>query len=181
MAGPDGELPNLLAANDFELFQVPQQFAVDAAAIAQRWKQLQQLAHPDRFAAQASAAQRLAMQWSVRINEAHQRLKDPLRRAAYLCELAGHPIQAESNTHMASDFLMQQMQWREQLEEAQTPAELDALKLDMRTARQQALATCENAIDLQADWPQAVEWVRRLMFMQRFEQDIDRRLDQMDL
>jgi molecular chaperone HscB len=82
---------------------------------------------------------------------------------------------------MASDFLMQQMQWREQLEEAEKPAELEVLKLEMRTARELALAACENAIDLQADWPQAVECVRRLMFMQRFEQDIDRRLDQMDL
>jgi molecular chaperone HscB len=71
-------------------------FAQDRAVLDARWKELQREAHPDRFAAQGAAAQRVAMQWSVRINEAYQRLKDPLRRAAYLCELHGAPIQAET-------------------------------------------------------------------------------------
>lgn len=61
---------------DFELFAVPAAFAQDRAAIDTRWKELQREAHPDRFAAQGAAAQRVAMQWSVRINEAYQRLKD---------------------------------------------------------------------------------------------------------
>ena len=58
------------------------------------------------------------MQWAVRVNEAYQRLKDPLKRAAYLCERRGAPIDAESNTAMPRDFLMQQMAWREALDEA---------------------------------------------------------------
>ena len=90
-----------------------------------RWKELQRQAHPDKFAAQGAAAQRVAMQWSVRINEAYQRLKDPMRRAAYLCELHGAPILAEDNTAMPAAFLMQQMEWREALEEAGTAAQLD--------------------------------------------------------
>ena len=59
-----------LQANDFELFGLPVQFAQDADAMAVRWKQLQREAHPDRFAVEGAAAQRVAMQWSVRINEA---------------------------------------------------------------------------------------------------------------
>jgi len=69
-----------LQANDFELFELPQQFALDRAQLDERWKAMQREAHPDRFAAEGAAAQRVAMQWSVRINEAYQRLKDPLRR-----------------------------------------------------------------------------------------------------
>ena len=61
------------------------------------------------------------MQWSVRINEAYQRLKDPLKRAAYLCELNAAPVNAENNTAMPTEFLMQQMDWREALDEAHTP------------------------------------------------------------
>ena len=93
-----------LQSNDFALFGVPEQFAQDTAQLAERWKTLQKEAHPDRFAAQGAAAQRVAMQWSVRINEAYQRLKDPLKRAAYLCELHGAPIRAEDNTHACCVF-----------------------------------------------------------------------------
>ena len=80
---------------DFELFGVPATFAQDRGGLDARWKELQREAHPDRFAAQGPAAQRVAMQWSVRINEAYQRLKDPVRRAAYLCELHGAEVDAE--------------------------------------------------------------------------------------
>ena len=66
-----------LQSSDFELFGLPEQFAQDRAAIDARWKELQREAHPDKFAAQGQAAQRVAMQWSVRINEAYQRLKEP--------------------------------------------------------------------------------------------------------
>src|SRR5215217_7964128 len=100
------------------LFGLREQFAQDRAAIDARWKELQREAHPDRFAAQGGAAQRVAMQWSVRINEAYQRLKDPLKRAAYLCELRGAAIDAESNTAMPAVFLVEQLKWREELEEA---------------------------------------------------------------
>ena len=107
-----------LQYSDFELFGLPQRFRQDRAAIDARWKELQREAHPDRFAAQGQAAQRVALQWSVRINEAYQRLKNPLKRAAYLCELLGAPIHAESNTAMPHEFLVQQMEWREALDEA---------------------------------------------------------------
>jgi len=79
-------------------------FALARESVDARWKELQREAHPDKFAAQGDAAQRLAMQWSVRINEAYQRLKDPVKRAAYLCELHGAPVQAENNTAMPAAF-----------------------------------------------------------------------------
>src|SRR5512140_783182 len=129
-----------LQSNDFELFGLPQRFGQDRAAIDARWKELQREAHPDRFAAQGAAAQRVAMQWSVRINEAYQRLKDPLRRAAYLCELGGAPINAENNTAMPARFLMEQMEWREALDDAVTEAELESLESQLTLARRETLA-----------------------------------------
>ena len=86
-----------LQSTDFELFGLVPRFAQDRAALDARWKELQREIHPDRFAAQGASAQRVAMQWSARINEAYQRLKDPLRRAGYLCELNGAAIKAEVN------------------------------------------------------------------------------------
>ncbi|MBP6419515.1 MAG: Fe-S protein assembly co-chaperone HscB [Giesbergeria sp.] len=168
-----------LQSDDFELFGVPQRFAQERSALDARWKELQREAHPDRFAAQGAAAQRVAMQWSVRINEAYQRLKDPLRRAAYLCELHGAPIRAEDNTAMPAEFLMQQMQWREDLEDADSAAAVDALEAQVQQARRAALERCASLIDTQRDFVAAAQQVRALMFIARFAKDIVRRQDQL--
>lgn len=169
-----------LQSSDFELFGLASQFAQDRAVIDARWKDLQREAHPDKFAAQGAAAQRVAMQWSVRINEAYQRLKDPLKRAAYLCELNGTPVNAENNTAMPAVFLMQQMAWREVLDEACTTADLDELGAQVVAARQEALQQCAQLLDQQQDYRQAVQQVRALMFIERFARDIEARLDRMD-
>ena len=172
-----GDKSITLASNDFELFDVPQRFAQDRAALDARWKDLQREAHPDKFAARGAAAQRLAMQWSVRINEAYQRLKDPLKRAAYLCELGGAPVNAENNTAMPAQFLMQQMEWREELDTITGAAEGDALSAQVLDARREALKNCEQLLDLQHDYAQAVGQVRALMFIERFCADIETRLE----
>ena len=168
-----------LQSDDFELFGVPRRFEQDAAQLDARWKELQRQAHPDRFAVQGAAAQRVAMQWSVRINEAYQRLKDPMRRAAYLCELHGAPINAEDNTAMPAAFLMQQMEWREALEEARAESEFDALDDGVSQARRDALAHCGQLIDQQQDYAGAARQVRALMFIARFADDIERRREQL--
>lgn len=168
-----------LQSNDFELFAVPARFEQDRAQLDQRWKELQKEAHPDRFAAQGGAAQRVAMQWSVRINEAYQRLRDPLRRAAYLCELKGAPIEAENNTAMPPAFLMQQMEWREALEEASDLKALERLEQEVTAVRQATLARCQQALDEHADFAEAARQVRALMFIERFARDIESRQDQL--
>lgn len=164
---------------DFELFAVPARFAQDRAGLDARWKELQREAHPDRFAAQGAAAQRIAMQWSVRINEAYQRLKSPIRRASYLCELNGAPIGAETNTAMPPEFLMQQMEWREALDEAGDAAAIGALRREVEAARAHALSSLESLIDGKGDYPGAARQVRALMFIERFAEDVEARADQL--
>jgi molecular chaperone HscB len=168
-----------LQSDDFELFGLPQQFAQDRAAIDARWKELQREAHPDKFAAQGAAAQRVAMQWSVRINEAYQRLKDPLKRAAYLCELRGAPVEAENNTAMPAEFLMEQMEWREALDEASGEADLDKLNEQLNAARKQALQAIGQSLDARNDPKAAAQQVRALMFIERFGSDVEARYDQL--
>jgi molecular chaperone HscB len=163
---------------DFELFAVPARFAQDRAALDARWKELQREAHPDRFAAQGAAAQRVAMQWSVRINEAYQRLKDPIKRASYLCALNGSPIDAENNTAMPSDFLHQQMEWREELDDARDAAAFDKLRAEVEAGRARALSSLEWLIDEKGDYPGAARQVRALMFIERFAEDIEAKSEQ---
>ena len=168
-----------LQSNDFELFDVPALFKQDRAALDVRWKDLQREAHPDKFAAQGAAAQRIAMQWSVRINEAYARLKDPLKRAIYLCELNGAPINAHTNTTMPPAFMMMQIEWREALEEASTAAELEKISDEAAQYERGQLSKIEQLIDVHHDYTAAANEVRALMFVARFVGEIEARLDQL--
>jgi molecular chaperone HscB len=169
-----------LQSDDFELFGLEARFAQDLATLDTRWKDLQREAHPDKFTAQGGAALRVAMQWSVRINEAYQRLKNPLKRAAYLCELHGAPIDAHSNTAMPAEFLMQQMEWREALDEATSVDALDGLRDQVQSASKRLLQQCENLLDREHAYAEAVAPVRAMMFIEKFMQDLNRRFEQFE-
>jgi len=166
-----------LDSDDFELFGVPRRFEQDRAVLDARWRALQAEVHPDRFAADGAAAQRVAMQWAVRVNEAYQRLKDPLKRAAYLCALSGAPVDTENNTAMPVSFLMQQMEWREALDDAKSVEEVEALADEVAERRNAALADLRTTFDERHDTEAAAEQVRALMFVERFAEDIDQRLE----
>ncbi len=168
-----------LTDNDFDLFAVAVRFGQDRAALDVRWKELQREAHPDRFAAQGPAAQRVAMQWSVRINEAYQRLKDPIKRATYLCQLKGAPINAENNTAMPADFLMHQIEWREELDEARDATDIEKLRDEVDAGRARALSSLDWLIDEKGDYPAAALQVRALMFIERFAEDIEAKSGQL--
>ena len=169
-----------LADDDFTLFGLPKRFEQSRADIDVRWKALQAEVHPDRFASEGLASQRVAMQWAVRVNEAYRRLKDPLKRAALLCELHGMPVDEHDNTAMPADFLMQQMAWREELEDARGSAAVDALADEMNQHRAGLLNNLQAAIDQRQDWPAAAQQVRALMFIERFAQDVEARLDALE-
>jgi molecular chaperone HscB len=169
-----------LGDDDFTLFGLPARFALDRVALDTRWRALQGEVHPDRFAADGASAQRVAMQWSVRINEAYRRLKDPLARATYLCERRGAPVRAEDNTAMPADFLMQQMAWREALDDAEGLAAVETLDAEVRADEKRRFAAVEQALDEAGDAAAAAAQVRALMFVARFRQDIGRRLEALE-
>ncbi|MEO8280012.1 MAG: Fe-S protein assembly co-chaperone HscB [Ideonella sp.] len=164
-------------SDDFELFGLQRRFEQDRAELDARWRALQGKVHPDRFASDGAAAQRAAMQWAVRVNEAHQRLRDPLKRAAYLCELSGAPIDAESNTAMPGEFLVQQMAWREALDDAEDLSTVNQLAEQVASFRRDALARLHETLDQHGDAIEAARQVRALMFVERFADDVDRRLE----
>lgn len=160
--------------NHFELFNLPQQFAVDAGALDSAYRDVQNRVHPDKFVNATDAEKRVAMQWATRANEAYQTLKHAPKRAQYLCELNGVDLQTESNTAMPMAFLMQQMEWREELGDARAARDSDALEsLDqqLRKARKQQLAQIEQQLNAN-DFPAAAEGVRALMFLEKFGEEV---------
>ena len=169
-----------LDSDDFELFAIERRFAQGRPHLDARWRALQAEVHPDRVAAQGTAAQRVAMQWAIRVNEAYERLKDPLKRAAYLCELNGAPIAAEDNTAMPAGFLVQQLEWREALEEAAGAESVESLAEEVASRRQAALQRLETLLDVEHDYRAAAQEVRVLMFIERFAHDVEQRREALE-
>ncbi len=168
--------------NHFALFQLSPQFAIDTAQLDAAYREIQARVHPDRFVAATDAEKRVAMQWATRANEAYQTLKNPLRRAGYLCELNGVDLGIESNTTMPAAFLMQQMAWREALEEARHAkdfAALEALDAELRVERRRQLDEI-GALLGESRFIDAGGRVRQLMFVEKFGEEIERAFEALE-
>lgn len=168
--------------NHFELFQLPVRFEVDLVALDSAYREVQGRVHPDRFVNASDTEKRVAMQWATRANEAYQTLRHPQKRAQYLCELNGVDLQTESNTAMPPAFLMQQMEWREALEDARAARDEDALgQLDdqVRAERREMLAQVGRELDA-ANYAQAAQHVRCLMFLDKFSDEVQYAFEALD-
>src|SRR5437773_10894736 len=104
--------------NHFELFGLQPAFSLDETALERSYREIQSRVHPDRFAHASDAERRASLQWTTRVNEAYRTLRDPVQRAKHLLELHGVDVAFETNTAMPAEFLMQQMELREKLDEA---------------------------------------------------------------
>jgi molecular chaperone HscB len=168
--------PAFAARNHFAIFGLPEKFGLDMAALESAWRAVQGAVHPDRFAGGTDAQRLLALQMSTQINQAHETLKDPVRRASYLCELQGVPIDAERNTAMPEDFLMQQMEWRESMEDAVAARDvrgLSQLADEVYAAIAESELLLEHLLDSpSADVARASAEVRRLMFLTKFQSQV---------
>ena len=122
-----------LQQNFFELFGLPARFDLDAGQLDHAYRDLQSTVHPDRFVNAPEAERRVSMQQATQVNEAYQTLRNPVRRAAYLLAQHGIDPQFETNTAMPAEFLIEQMEWREAIEEASGSA--DARELDHLSSR----------------------------------------------
>ncbi|CUI30374.1 Hsc20 [Achromobacter xylosoxidans] len=163
-----------MAGDDhFSLFGLPARFDLDAQALESAWRTVAAQVHPDRFATASPAERRVAMQWAARANEAYRQLRDPLLRARYLCEQAGVDLQTESNTSMDTAFLMQQMTWREMMDDARNDADVLAeLRTELEDARQQMRAALTRLLDEQRDYAAAGLKVREWMFVEKLAQEL---------
>jgi len=162
--------------NHFELFGLPPAFALSRESLEHAYRDIQAEIHPDRFAHAGEAEQRLAMQWTARVNEAYQTLRQPLERARYLLELQGVHAMDARNTAMPADFLLQQMEWRERLEEARAAKDYTALQRMETEARAQAERLerqLGELLDQRHDYAQAAEVLRKYRFLDKLLEEIE--------
>ena len=167
----------------FALFGLPRRFRIDEAALELAYHDLQGQVHPDRYASLPDVEKRLSMQWATRVNEGFRTLRKPLPRAQYLLELAGIDVGLHTNTAMSSAFLMEQMEWREAVEEARAAGESDELTQlhqRLRHHSREVFDELEHAIDERQDFNAGAEIVRRLMFMEKIQHEIDDALEALE-
>lgn len=160
--------------NHFELFGLPVSFEIEMSALDTAYRKIQSQVHPDKYASGTDTEKRIAMQWTTRANEAYLTLKKPLKRAVYLCELNGVDIAAESNTSMPPAFLMQQMEWRESLDDLKSgvnPSGLQLLEQEVLSSLKQTIRDIQNACDSN-DFHTVAGLIRMSMFMEKFLNDI---------
>ena len=161
--------------NHFALFGLPQAFALDGARLDQAYRDIQAEIHPDRFAHAGEAEQRLAMQWTTKVNEAYQTLKKPFERARYLLLLEGVDAMDPRNTSMPKDFILAQMDWREALEAARAAKDADALgalEHTLKTRSRALQAELADLLDTRQDYPGASDALRKLRFMDKLLEEV---------
>jgi molecular chaperone HscB len=157
----------------FDLFGLSPAFAVEADALERSYREIQSRVHPDRFAHAGDAERRASLQWTTRVNEAYRTLKDPVQRAKHLLELNGVDVAFETNTAMPADFLAQQMELRESLEEAKSAASLDEMRRTLLAQKSTLEKQIAEAIDARKDYAGAAQLVRKLQFLDKLDSEID--------
>ena len=163
--------------NPFALFDLPVAFQVDSALLNERYLALQKSLHPDNFSAASAQEQRLAMQKSAEINDALRILKDPIARADSIIALnTGEQENPEEKSNKDIGFLMQQMEWRETLENIENHKdtdELTAFTKEIDQIRHAILSELSTVLDAQ-QWDIARAITDKLRFIKKLQAEIER-------
>jgi molecular chaperone HscB len=132
----------------FDTLGIERVFHIPPVELEKKFLELSRQNHPDKFA-KASPRERLeAVQKTTALNDAYRVLKDPVKRAEYLCKLAGFDVGDEKNSVKATPELLGDMMERnEALDEARTEGDgerVEQIKGEVRTLREQTLRTVEE-------------------------------------
>lgn len=162
--------------NYFEIFSQSQSFELDVDNLNTEYKKLQAQVHPDKYSDADDATRLRAVQSSSIINQAYDTLKSPLKRAAYLLSLQGVDPEEHNQSHLSEALLLQQIDWRDQLEKATAEEDLsvlDALKQEAGTEQDAGIEEFKSAF-VEKDYPSAKAAYHKLQFIEKFIREINR-------
>ncbi len=161
--------------NYFELFGLSEVFEIDTAQLQSSQQRLQASFHPDRFAGSSEQQKRLSVQTAAWINQAFETLRDPVKRARYLLQLNGAELPDDAATTSDTEFLMEQMELREQVESCRSGE--NALErceqIENRLRQRAAELGTEFVAQLeQEDYAAALNSSLKMQFIQRIQQQL---------
>lgn len=166
----------------FALFDLKPGFRLDLDQLATRYRELAREVHPDRFADAPEREQRQALEKSAGLNDAYQTLKAAPKRARYLLSIGGQEVPQEVTVH-DPDFLLQQMQWREELEDLQDSADLPgvaAFKRRVKAAQAELEDSFAACWDDPAQREQAERLMRRMQFLDKLSYEVRQLEERLD-
>jgi molecular chaperone HscB len=122
-------------------------FSLNLRQLRNEFLQLQAKAHPDRHAGSSKAA---ADALSSRINEAYKTLQSPLLRAQYLLSLRGDTTHEDDSAKLGEEdedqeLLMEVLELREQIEAAESEAEIANLRGENGVRMDESVKVLEEA------------------------------------
>lgn len=164
--------------NFFDLFGIDRSYTLDRHLLRDRFRDLQKKFHPDNFASASEQERRLSAQYAAHINEAYTTLSDPMQRGRYILSLHGIDIDEEQDTRMDPEFLMQQIELREELDTAESSVEaLSSLsdKVNYEFSKREAsiAGILDNTPALDSELDTARHLVRELQFLIRMRSEIE--------
>lgn len=166
----------------FARLGLPRAYAIDRDALEDAYLSLAQKWHPDRFAGADSGQRRAAMETSAAVNEGYRVLRDPVRRAEYLCKLHGVDVDSSDERggapKMDQAFLIEMIERREQVADARDGG-ADALRRLRGSVDDEAEQVLDDAIDaLEAEQVDtAARALVRRRYLQRLLEEIDTATD----
>ena len=166
----------------FALFELQPSFNLDLDQLAARYRELARGVHPDRFADASEREKRSALEQSANLNEAYQTLKSPPKRARYLLALKGGELPLEVTVH-DPEFLMQQMQWREELEDLQDSADMAGIavfKRRLNVAQEELNNSFAACWDDATQREQAERLMRRMQFLDKLTYEVRQLEERLD-
>lgn len=169
--------------NYFELFRIPQSFDIDLRVLEKQYLEILAKVHPDTAVQLSDTERRLTLQWATLTNEAYQTLKQPLERARYLLGLMGVQTREDENTSMPTEFLLEQMEWREKLHQSillKNKMAIEATEKHIRNERCSLLESLSGLLDDGGKAQEAVVIIRQLAFLEKLGKDVSTALAEME-
>lgn len=153
-----------MTQNYFELFNLPEKFQIDSVKLQENYRSIQKEIHPDRFATSTENEKTQSMIKSTQVNDAYQTLKSTTKRAKYILSLH----KSVEKITLPPDFLMQQMEWEEHLEDIEkNNKELDQFKLAINKKYEEYSLLLSKQIDNDQNWNEAAITIDKLYFVEK--------------
>ncbi|KAI9766203.1 MAG: hypothetical protein M1835_007230 [Candelina submexicana] len=138
-------------------------FTPDLRTLRSEYLRLQAVAHPDRHHTPNSTSNTTQDSISANINTAYKTLQSPLLRAQYLLLQHGIDVQEEGVMEGDKELLMEVLEAREEIEEAENEVEIEELKVVNNGRVEHCVRELERAVG-ESRWQEAGRMAVRLRY-----------------